>query len=132
MEIIQSVEFWAAALGGGVLVKLVDYLLPYVLNRKKNSAKDAADERENLRHDIEYLRGEIEVLRLEVEELRVGLRTKERELSTWQRKYWEKRLQLERILLHIKHNADHGLRVEVAQILQDCEEGEMVERGEQL
>lgn len=117
MDIFSNVELWVAVLSGGVMVKIVDYLLPAAINRKEKAQNLEAGERHNLRVDIEYLRGQIEDLRKEVDDLRSELEKKTREVSVWQHRYWEKKILLDRVLIQVRHHGDDGIRRKVNEAL---------------
>lgn len=124
MDIFTSAQFWIAVLSGGTVVKIIDYMLPHFLNRERDQMKDRADERSNLRGDIDYLRGEIDKLRNEVGELRHELEDTREELATWQRRYWSKKTTLDRIVAHVNTLGSDEVRKVVLETaaLQDAQE----------
>ncbi|MCA1800302.1 MAG: hypothetical protein LC687_07710 [Actinobacteria bacterium] len=103
MDLFSNPDLWIAVLSGGVLVKIVDYLLPAMLNKKKSGLEFDHSEKTDLREDIEYLRGEIENLRREVKDLRETLKHMEGEAAQWQRRYWRKKIELERVVWQVRH-----------------------------
>lgn len=112
MDILQSIQFWVAVLTGGVGIKLVDAML----NARKNKTSFDTDEKESLRKDIDYLRGQIEELRKEVESLREQLEEREREVSVWQRRYWSKKLELDRVIMEVEHSAPDEVKDRVRSV----------------
>lgn len=116
-EFLGDRELWVAVFSGGVLVKIIDYIFPALLNRKENAASFAHSEKEDLREDIDYLRNEIEELRKEVAELRLALKTKDIEVSKWQRMYWRKKLELEKVVWQVRHYGDQGIKGRVMDTL---------------
>lgn len=120
MDIFTSLQFWIAILTGGTAVKIIDYLLPHMLNRGKNRRENEADERNSLRDDITWLREEIgkqrvEIgeLRGEVDSLRNELGVTQKELSVWQRRYWSKKTALDKIVAQVNSLAAEDVRRKV-------------------
>lgn len=104
-EFLQSTDFWIAVAAGGALVKAIDYLFPAILNRRENNEEFFTSEKSNLRRDIEYLRQQIKELREEVGELKAQMDVKDREISKWQRLYWRKKLELDKVVWEVRHYA---------------------------
>lgn len=121
LDFIQNKEVLIALLSGGALAKLVDYLLPALINKNKRAESLAAVEKENLRKDIEFLRGQIEELRREVAQLREDLTERNKDVSFWQRLYWDKKVKLDRLLLQIRHHDDKELREKIKEVLEGDE-----------
>lgn len=125
-------ELWIAVLSGGALVKIIDYIFPALLNRRKNAAAFQTSVKDDLRGDIDYLRHEIEQLRKEVEELWSELHAREREVSKWQRMYWRKKLDLEKVVWQVRHFGDDGIKERVMDTLgQDGLDEEPSKEGDQ-
>lgn len=124
VELFQNQEVVVALLSGGVLVKLVDYLLPALLNKKRRETATELEEKENLRKDIEYLRGQIEELRIEIGGLREEITGKNQLVSKWQRKYWATKLENDRILLQVRHYGSQELKERINDTLREVEEVE--------
>jgi len=127
MSVLQSVEFWISffsVLSGGVLVKIIQI----IADRRKNALNLTTGEKEDLRGDIQYLRGEIELLRSDVKDLREELEQTQAELSTWQRRYWSKKVELDKVLIQVRHLADENLKRRVFDVV--VEEEESLNRGE--
>lgn len=121
-------QIWAAIIGTGAGVKVLDYLLPVLFRRKqlarednRAEVKDSADERARLREDIEYLRGEVSLLRQEVEKLEEKVKAKDREVNKWSNRYWQKKGQVDRVVIEVNHYGDRSLRERVNRIIQDKE-----------
>lgn len=104
-EFLQSTDFWIAIASGGVLVKIIDYLFPAILNRRERDSAFGSIEKGNLRKDIDYLRQQIKELREEVAELKAQMEVKDKEISRWQRLYWRKKLELDKVVWEIRHYA---------------------------
>lgn len=121
MSVLQSVEFWISffsVLSGGALVKIIQI----IANRKKSALDLSTGEKEDLRGDIQYLRGEIELLRSDVKELREELERTQEELSIWQRRYWSKKVELDKVLIQVRHLADEELKRRVFEVVVEEEE----------
>lgn len=130
LEFLADRELWVAVFSGGVLVKLIDYIFPALLNRKQNAAEFFTQEKEDLRGDIEYLREEIAKLRNELEKLRAEVKIKDQEVSKWQRLYWRKQLELEKVVWQVRHFGDDNIRHRVMETLgQDNLDEEPSEEG---
>lgn len=137
MEILSEPGLWIAILTGGVGVKLLDYLLPFLFGRderrqnlQRTSVSDSSDERNALRKDIEYLRHEIEELRADVESLEEKVKAKSREVSVWQQRYWEKRIQLDRVVIEVKHHGDEHIWAKIESIIAESESEVVDDDGE--
>lgn len=137
MELLSESALWIAILSGGVAVKILDYVLPFLFGRderRREAARativDTSDERNALRQDIEYLRREIEELRADVDKLEEKVRSKSREVSVWQQKYWEKRIQLDRVVLEVKHHGDEHIWARVESIIEMAEAEAIVDEAE--
>lgn len=117
----MSMELWIALVTGGAATKLIDYLLPSMLNRRKNNLAFSSDERENLRKDIEYLRAQLQELRMEVEKLRDEVEKRDAEVREWQQKYWEVKIQLDRVLIQVKHHGTEEIKKKVRDALNEDE-----------
>lgn len=122
LELFMSLEFWVALLTGGVVVKLIDHLFPALLNRQKNAIALESSEKDDLRRDIEYLRKQVDGLRKEVTELRVQIESKDKEIASWQRKYWSKKLALDRVLLQVKHYGTDEVHARVLDVIGEDEQ----------
>lgn len=129
MEILSETAFWVAILSGGAAVKILDYILPFLFGRDerrraaaRSRVTDNADERSALRKDIDYLRREIEELRKDIDRLEERVKAKTREVSIWQQRYWEKRIQLDRVVLVVKHHGDGVIWTKVEDIIAESEE----------
>lgn len=121
MSVLQSIEFWIATisvLSGGTLVRLIQL----ILNRRRDKIEVVGEEKNDLREDIQYLRGEIEILRKDVKELREELERTQRELSVWQRRYWSKKVELDKVLIQVRHLADEDLKSRVFEVVAEEEE----------
>lgn len=118
-DFLQNVDFWIAVLGGGAFVKVVDYLLPAILNRKSRGIAVGHEEKDDLRDDIEYLRNEIEKLRREVTKLKDALQKREREVSIWQRNYWRKKMELDKVIWQVRHYGDETVKAKVLETLSE-------------
>lgn len=118
MEILASAELWIAVVSGGIGVKLLDS----ILNRRKNKNDVDADEKESLRKDIEYLREQIAELRTEIDTLRKELRKRDKDVSFWQKKYWDKKLELDRVITHVNHLGSDQLKESVRKALDDSDD----------
>lgn len=110
---LESREFWIAVLTGGGFVKVVDYLFPFLLNRKRRGINLTASEKDDLRKDIKFLRGQIDELRAEVDNLKDSLYAREREVSLWQRRYWKKKIELEKVVWQVRNFGDEGMHERV-------------------
>ena len=113
MEILASVELWVAILMGGVAVKILDSMLPHIFNRSDR----ASGERGNLRKDIEYLRGELNDLRTQVVGMEKKLKEKNIEISQWSSRYWEEKIQNDKIVTIVRHYGDDDLRERVGKVM---------------
>lgn len=118
MEILASAELWIAVVSGGIGVKLLDS----ILNRRKNKNDVDADEKESLRKDIEYLREQIAELRTEIDTLRRELRKRDKDVSFWQKKYWDKKLELDRVITHVNHLGNDQLKESVKKTLDSSDD----------
>lgn len=121
IDLFQDRELWIAVLSGGVFVKIVDYLLPAFLNRQQRRIQTSANEKQDLRDDIDYLRGEIEKLRQEVSTLKESLDHEEQAVSSWQRRFWKKKLELEKVILQVKNFGDQSIQERVFDTLSEPE-----------
>lgn len=113
MESLLSPELWIAVVSGGFGIKLIDV----VMNLRRNRNSNDMDEKESLRKDIEYLRKQIEELRAEVNTLKNEVTKKDEYISFWQRRYWDKKLELDRVLVHVSHFGSPELKEKVRQAL---------------
>lgn len=109
-------EILLYASGGGALVKLIEFLLKRYLDRRVFNETLSSDERVNLRKDIEYLRGQIGDMRRELEQLKGRLTARDEEVSVWQRKYWGKKIILDKIVLLVENGSDENLKNDVHRI----------------
>lgn len=117
----MSMEFWIALITGGVATKLIDYLMPTIVNRRQRNLEFSSDERENLRKDIEYLRSQLQELRQEVEKLRDEVEKRDVEVREWQQKYWQVKIQLDRVLIQVKHHGTPEIKQKVKDALNEDE-----------
>jgi predicted nuclease with TOPRIM domain len=115
----MSMELWIALVTGGVVTKLIDYLMPAITNRKQRGLAFSSDERENLRKDIEYLRAQLTELRQEVERLRGEVEKRDTEAREWQQRYWTVKIQLDRVLIQVKHHASPEVKDKVKEAMQE-------------
>ena len=117
LSVLSSVELWIAVLTGGAAVKIIDYILPAILNRRSRDNQVVADEKEDLRHDIEYLRGQIDELRSEVKTLQAALQVVEREASMWESRYWRKKIELEKVIWQVRNFGEPNIQERVLDTL---------------
>ena len=115
----MNMELWIALITGGAATKLIDYLIPSLLNRRKRNLEVSSDERDNLRKDIEYLRAQLKELREEVDRLRDEVEKRDQEAREWQQKYWMAKLQLDRVLIQVKHHASHEVKQKVKDAMRE-------------
>ena len=115
----MNTELWIALITGGAVTKLIDYLIPSLLNRKKRSLEVSSDERDNLRKDIEYLRAQMKELREEVDRLRDEVEKRDKEAREWQHKYWTVKIQLDRVLIQVKHHASPEVKAKVKDAMRE-------------
>ena len=92
------ISLFVAFASGGALLKLIEVFA----KRSKNVEDVKSDERHNLRDDITFLRVQIEELRGRIEHLEAELLIKTREVTRWQRLYWQLRLRAERIIDYLQ------------------------------
>jgi predicted nuclease with TOPRIM domain len=118
---IMSMELWIALITGGAATKLIDYIIPSFINRKKRRLEFGNDERENLRRDIEYLREQLQELRGEVKKLREEVNKRDAEVREWQHKYYEVKIQLDRVLIQVKHHGSPEVKQKVKDALREDE-----------
>jgi len=118
MDILQNIQLWVALATGGVGVKVADA----VLNARRRRTTFDTDEKDSLRKDIDYLRGQIDELRAEIADLRAQLEQREQEVSVWQRRYWSKKLVLDRVMLEVEHSASEDLKDKVKAVSTEEEE----------
>lgn len=119
IDLLQDRELWIAVLSGGVFVKIIDYMLPAVLNRRQRRTSALTAEKDGLRGDIEYLRGEIDSLKREVRQLKGDLEQEEKEVSKWQRMFWKKKLELEKVILQVRNFGDDDIQTRVFDTLNE-------------
>lgn len=113
LDFLLSSDLWVAALTGGVLVKLIDYILPSIINSRPRRTEFLIGEKDALKKDIDYLRGETEAMRKELNSLRLEVRESSREASTWQRRYWQKKIVLDRVAWEVRHFGNDDVRERV-------------------
>ena len=112
-DFLLSSDLWVAALTGGVLVKLIDYILPSIINSRSRKTEFLVGEKDALKKDIDYLRGEIETMRKELNSLRSEVRESSREASAWQKRYWQKKIVLDKVAWEVRHFGNDDVRERV-------------------
>jgi hypothetical protein len=122
MSILANPDLWIAVLSGGVIVKLIDQVVPVLLNGRSRRVQIGVEEREALRRDIEYLRGEIGQLRNEVAELRVRIREREEEVTSWRLRFWRAKSSLDRVMIFVHDHVSpdvHSKLIEIVDLEDD-------------